>query len=61
MNFKQKIAIFLVAVVLTLVGFNLIAAPTVDILKVGKQAGYEIISNYLANEATAAHRPLIKG
>jgi hypothetical protein len=61
MNFKQKVAIFLVAVVLTLVGFNLIAAPTIDILKVGKQAGYQIISNYLAKTEAAAHRPLIKG
>jgi len=61
MNFKQKVAIFLVAVVLSLVGFSLIAAPTVDILKIGKQAGYEIISNYLANEGAAAHRPAIKG
>jgi hypothetical protein len=61
MNFKQKVAIFLVAVVLTLVGFNLIAAPTVDILKIGKQAGYQIISNYLANVDAAAHRPMIKG
>jgi len=61
MNFKQKVAIFLVAVVLTLVGFSLIAAPTIDILKVGKEAGYEIISNYLAKTDAATHRPLIKG
>jgi len=61
MNFKQKVAIFLAAVMLTLVGFNLIAAPAIDILKVGKQAGYQIISNYLANADAAAHRPLIKG
>ena len=61
MNIKQKIAIFMVAVMLSLVGFSLIAAPTVDILKVGKQAGYQIISNYLASADAAAHRSLIKG
>jgi hypothetical protein len=61
MNFKQKVAIFLAAVVLTLVGFSLIAAPTIDILKIGKQAGYQIISNYLAKADAAAHRPTIKG
>jgi len=61
MSFKQKLAIFLAAVLLTVVGFNLMAGPAVDILKVGKQAGYQIISNYLANADSAAHRPMIKG
>ncbi|MCX6575921.1 MAG: hypothetical protein NTV82_05955 [Candidatus Aminicenantes bacterium] len=61
MNFKQKVVILLAAVLLTLVGFSLIAAPTIDILKIGKQAGYQIISNYLANADAAAHRPTIKG
>jgi hypothetical protein len=61
MKLKEKLAIFVVAVLLTLVGFNLIAAPSVDILKIGKQAGYEIIANYLAKVETAAQRSLIKG
>lgn len=61
MNFKQKVAIFLAAVLLTLVGFNLIAAPTIDILKIGKQAGTHIISNCPANSDAAAHRSMIKG
>lgn len=61
MKLREKLAIFVVAVLLTLVGFNLIAAPSVDILKIGKQAGYEIIANYLAKVETAAQRPLIKG
>jgi hypothetical protein len=61
MNFKQKVAIFLAAVLLTLVGFSLIAAPAIDILKVGKEAGYEIISNYLAKADAAAHRSMVKG
>ena len=61
MKLREKLAIFVVAVLLTLVGFNLIAAPSVDILKIGKQAGYEIIANYLARVETAAQRSLIKG
>lgn len=61
MKLREKLAIFVVAVVLTLVGFNLIAAPSVDILKIGKQAGYEIIANYLARVETTAQRSLIKG
>jgi hypothetical protein len=61
MKLREKLAIFVVAVLLTLVGFNLIAAPSVDILKIGKQAGYEIIANYLARVETTAQRSLIKG
>jgi hypothetical protein len=48
MNFKAKAGIFVLAVFLTFVGFSLIAAPAVDIVKVGKYAGNEIISNVLA-------------
>jgi hypothetical protein len=48
MKLKEKIAIVAAAVALSVAGFNLIAGPTVDILKVGHQAGYEIIANYLA-------------
>ena len=48
MNFKAKVGIFILAVFLTFVGFSLVAAPAVDIVKVGKYAGYEIISNVLA-------------
>ncbi len=48
MNFKAKVGIFVLAVFLTFVGFSLIAAPAIDIIKVGKYAGYEIISNVLA-------------
>jgi hypothetical protein len=43
MKIGEKIAIFLGALLLTLVAFNLIATQAVDILKIGKQAGYEII------------------
>ena len=54
MKLRNKLAIFLVAVLITFVGFSLIASSSVDMLKVGKKAGYQIISNMLANEAHAA-------
>ncbi len=52
MNRLEKIVIFLVSVLLTLVGFGLVAAPVVDMLKIGRLAGYEIIANYLARTGT---------
>jgi len=57
MNFKAKIAILLAAVLITLAGFNLIAcSPALDIMKVGKQAGYKIIANVLAEAEAFATR-----
>ena len=53
MKIRDKLAIFLVAALITFVGFSLIASSSVDILKLGKKAGYEIISNVLAKEANA--------
>ena len=43
MKIGEKIMIFLVAALLTLVAFSLIATQVADILKIGKQASYEII------------------
>jgi hypothetical protein len=54
MKLRDKLAIFLLACLITFVGFSLIASTSVDILKVGKQAGNKIISNYLAEEAVTA-------
>jgi hypothetical protein len=55
MSFKTKVAIFLLATLITLAGFNLIASSSaLDILKVGKKAGNEIIANVLAK----AHLPV---
>jgi len=48
MKFKSKAVIFLVATMISFVGFSLIASPFVDVLVVGKEAGYEQISNFLA-------------
>jgi len=52
MNKLEKIVIFLVSTLLTLIGFNLIASPAVQILKIGRLAGYQIIANYLAKTGT---------
>jgi hypothetical protein len=61
MTLKAKLVILATALLLTIVGFNLIAAPGVEIMKVGKAAGYDTIVNYLAKTDAAAHRPDIKG
>jgi len=56
MKFKTKVAIFSMAAFLTFVQFNLIAfSPAVDLLKIGKEAGYEIIANVLAKAETTTH------
>lgn len=49
MNFKAKVAILLVAVLVSVAGFNLIASSSaIDMMKVGKKAGYKIIANVQA-------------
>lgn len=51
MKFKTKVAILLVALLLTFAGFNMMASSAaVDLVKVGKEAGYNIIANVLAQE-----------
>lgn len=46
MRLIAKIEIFVVAIVLTFVLFNMMITPSaMELIKVGKQAGYEIISN----------------
>ena len=57
MKLRIKATIFLAAVLLTFVGFNLIASPAaVDLAKIGKKAGYKIIANVLAEADTATHQ-----
>ncbi len=53
MKFKTKFVIFLAAALISFVGFSLIASPIVDVLVVGKEAGYEQISNFLAKSDVA--------
>ncbi|MBN1273711.1 MAG: hypothetical protein JXB26_15700 [Candidatus Aminicenantes bacterium] len=46
MKLKTKILIFTAAVLLSFVLFSLISSPTaVEMVKTGKRAGYQIISN----------------
>ncbi|GEM_PF-2266812 len=47
MKLITKAAIFTAALMLTLVGFSLIVAPSVGLLQVGKQAGTAVIADYL--------------
>jgi hypothetical protein len=63
MKLRTKIAIFMIAVMLTFIGFNLMTpSAAVELTKVGKEAGYEIISNVLARaEATTHNSFIIKG
>lgn len=54
MKLKVKAVILLVAMLITFVGFNaIVTSSSVDqMLKMGKQAGYEIISNVVARMDT---------
>ena len=54
MKFKTKLVIFMAAVLISFVGFSLIASPVVDVIVIGKKAGYEIISNFLAKQDNSA-------
>ncbi len=46
MKLITKIEIFLIAIVLTFFLFNMIIPPSaMELIKIGKQTGYEIISN----------------
>lgn len=48
MSWITKVEIFLMAVILTFFLFNLmVPSSAVEMIKIGKQAGYEIISNVL--------------
>ncbi len=48
MRLLTEIEIFLVAIVLTFVLFNMMITPSaMELIKIGKQAGYEIISNVM--------------
>jgi len=62
MNWKEKIVIFALATLITLIGFNLMTSSSaVDLIKVGKHAGYEIVSNFLAKNSTGSSFHIDKG
>ena len=60
MRFREKALVLLVAVVISLAAFSLISAPAVDMVKVGKQAGYEIITNWLASADVPSQHPITR-
>ncbi len=46
MRLITKIEIFLIAIALSFFLFNMMTSPSaMELIKIGKQAGYEIISN----------------
>jgi len=51
MKLKEKILILAASALLTIAAFSLIAGPTVDMVKMGRNAGYEMIANYVASSA----------
>jgi len=55
MKIRTKIAIFLVAVMVSLIGFNLIASPSaVGGFKAGELNGYQVVVTATAQAGTAA-------
>ena len=57
MKFRTKLIIFLVAVLLTLIGFNsMVSTAALEIITVGNEAGYEIIANVLAKSEVTTHK-----
>ncbi len=61
MKISTKLGILIIAVVISLVGFNLIASTSVSVLKVAKAADYEMIGTYLArvNSASSSFQPYL--
>lgn len=49
MRFRYKVAIFMLTFLVSVIGFNSIASPSLCLLELGKDAGYEMIGNYLAD------------
>jgi hypothetical protein len=48
MRFREKVLILSLAICVSVLGFNLIASSSLDLLKTARAAGYESIQSYLA-------------
>ncbi len=48
MRFYEKFLILIVAICVSVLGFNLIASSSVSLLKVARESGYGSIQSYLA-------------
>jgi hypothetical protein len=55
MKTKQKLAILAAAILLTFFGFSLIASPSVELIKTGKDAGTQTLASYLAKADVTVH------
>ncbi len=53
MKLKEKIVILVASALLSLAAFSLIAGPSIDMIKIGKKAGYEMIASYLEKAEAA--------
>ena len=58
MKTKQKLAILVAAVLLTFFGFNLMASPSVELIKAGKDAGTQTLASFLAKADVTVHANL---
>lgn len=56
MKILEKLLIFILAVALSVLGFNLIASSSVNLLKAAKKAGYEAIEKNQAGGDVYAYR-----
>jgi hypothetical protein len=55
MKTKQKLAILAAAILLTFFGFSLMASPSVELIKTGKDAGTQTLTSYLAKADVTVH------
>lgn len=58
MRLREKFLILFIAVVVTILGFNLIALDAVHMLQETNSAGYESIDNYLVELDVKIHQIL---
>ena len=58
MKTKQKLVIVVAAVLLTFFGFSLLAAPAVDLIKTGKDAGNLPLAEFVAQADVTVHAHL---
>jgi hypothetical protein len=56
MRFREKLLILFIAVVVTLLGFNLIASDAAHFLQETKEAGYEWINSDLSKLDAETHQ-----
>jgi hypothetical protein len=58
MKTKQKLVIFVAAILLSLFAFSLMAAPSVELIKTGKDAGTQSLASFLAKADVTVHAHL---